>query len=296
MVVKSKVDHSALSGGEKLPPAPAPGDGAAAVLDKFAPMPAPAAPEIINGRQITPPRILLYGTEGIGKSTIAAKAERPIFVQTEDGLGQIDCERFALSTTYEDAVEKLRYVAQGEHPYQTVVIDSVDWLERLIWANVCRRNNSINIEKVGGGFAKGYAFALDEWKEIIDLLARCHSRGMAVILLAHSKIERFEDPESPAYDRYSPRLHKHAQAMLTEWVDAVLFATRKMTVRTEGAGFNERGVAVPVGAAGGERIIRTVGSPACVAKNRYSMPPELPLAWDAIVASLAVFMNQPKGA
>jgi hypothetical protein len=252
---------------------------------------------IRKGREFSPPRVLLVGTEGIGKSTWAASAPAPIFIQTEDGLGSIDCERFPLSQSYEQVVESLTGLATEPHHYETVAIDSVDWLERLIWDRVCRRTNVANIEKAGGGFAKGYTFALDEWREILDLLARCRARGMAIILIAHAKIERFEDPENPAYDRYSPRLHKHAQALLTEWVDAVLFATRKLVVKKEGTGFDERAIAAPVGAAGGERVIRTVGSPACVAKNRYNLPPEIPLSWAAFQAGVAEFMNsERKGA
>jgi len=239
-----------------------------------------------RGKQSMPPRIVLVGTEGIGKSTWASKAPKPIFCQTEDGLGQIDCERFPLALDYESVVAQLETVATEKHSWQTVVVDSIDWLERLIWDRVCRRTNVSNIEKAGGGFAKGYTFALDEWREVLDLLGRCRARGMAAILIAHAKIERFEDPENPAYDRYSPRLHKHAQALVTEWADAVLFATRRMTVKREGAGFNERAIAQPVGPEGGERIVRTVGSAACVAKNRYSLPAELPLSWDVFVSHL----------
>jgi hypothetical protein len=110
---------------------------------------------------------------------------------------------------------------------------------------------------------------------------------MACILIAHSKIEKFEDPESSAYDRYSPRLHKHANALISEWVDAVLFATRRFRIQKEDAGFNrERTIAAPIGADGGERIIRTIGGPACVAKNRFNLPAELPLSWDAFMQAM----------
>jgi len=114
------------------------------------------------------------------------------------------------------------------------------------------------------------------------------NKGMAVILIAHAKVEKFEDPESTAYDRYSPRLNKHACALLTEWSDAVLFATRKFRTEVEDKGFGrERAIAVGVGADGGERILRCVGSPACVAKNRYGLPGELPLSWPALMAGLS---------
>ncbi|HQJ69050.1 MAG TPA: AAA family ATPase, partial [Anaerohalosphaeraceae bacterium] len=158
--------------------------------------------------------------------------------------------------------------------------------------DLCRISNSASIEKVDGGYGKGYIAALGFWRYLLDQLNVLHKqRNMAVILIAHAKIERFEDPESIAYDRYSPRLHKHASALLTEWVDAVLFATRKFRTETEDAGFGrERTIAVGIGPEGGERILRTVGGPSCVAKNRYNLPFELPLSWEAFANALS---NQP---
>lgn len=238
---------------------------------------------ITTGLTPMPPRILIYGTEGVGKSTFAASAPKPIFIQTEDGLNQINCAKFPLVHVYQEVIDYLGSIRDDAHDYLTLTIDSLDWLERLVWDHVCERSNVKNIEKVGGGFAKGYTFALDEWREIIDILNTIRSkRNMAIILVAHAKIEKFEDPESPTYDRYSPRLHKHATALFSEWADAVLFATRKSITVKEGKGFEERNIAQPIGKDGGERIIRSVGSPACVAKNRYGMPDQLPLAWGSV--------------
>jgi hypothetical protein len=106
------------------------------------------------------------------------------------------------------------------------------------------------------------------------------------VLIAHSKVERFEDPEAASYDRYSPRLHKHAAALVSEWCDAVLFATRKIRTQSEDAGFNrKRNIAHAVGR--DERILRCVGGPSCVAKNRYGITDELPLSWSAFIQSLS---------
>lgn len=108
-----------------------------------------------------------------------------------------------------------------------------------------------------------------------------------IILLAHAKVERFEDPEEAAYDRYSPRLNKHAAALVSEWCDAVLFATRRIVTKTEDAGFNrKRAKATAVGKDGGERVLRCVGGPSAIAKNRYSLPAELPLDWSALAAGI----------
>ena len=244
--------------------------------------------KVHRGKAAKPPRILLYGVEGIGKSTFGSLAPKPIYIQTEDGLDEIDCDKFPLATTYNDVVGALTELRAEQHDYETVVIDSLDWLERLVWDKLCAENGVNSIEKVDGGYSKGYTHALTYWREIIDQLnVLRNGRGMVVLLIAHSKVERFEDPESSAYDRYSPRLHKHASALLTEWVDAVLFATRRIRVETQDAGFNrERGVAHPVGKDGGERILRTVGGPACVAKNRFNLPAELPLDWQTLFTGI----------
>jgi len=244
---------------------------------------------IHSGRRHSPPRLLIYGTEGIGKSTTASQAPKPIFVPTEDGLDQIDCSSFPLAGTFAEVDAALQSLIHDEHDFETVIIDSCDWLERLIWDVLCEQYGVSSIEKVDGGYARGYTHALTQWRKVLnDLNTLRNRRGMAVILLAHAKVEKFEDPEHTAYDRYSPRLHKHATALITEWADAVLFATRKIITKTEDTGFNrERTIASGLGRDGGERVLRTVGSPACVAKNRFNLPAELPLSWPAVMQYLA---------
>jgi hypothetical protein len=248
--------------------------------------------QIHRGRRHSPPRLLIYGTEGIGKTTTASQAPNPIFIPTEDGLDQIDCASFPLATTFSGVKESLAALINDEHDFESVVIDSVDWLERLIWDDLCRQYGVTSIEKVDGGYARGYTHALTQWRSVLhDLNTLRNRRGMCVILLAHAKVEKFEDPEFSAYDRYSPRLHKHATALITEWADAVLFATRKIITKTQDGGFGrERTIAMGLGkdtsGGGGERVLRTVGSPACVAKNRYDLPAELPLSWSALMQAL----------
>ena len=236
---------------------------------------------ITKGREAQPPRIMIYGSEGVGKSTFAALAPNPVFVQTEDGLSEIDCSKFPLAKSFDDVVLQLQAVRDEQHDYGTVVIDSLDWLERLVWDRVCADYGVKSIEKADGGYGKGYVHALTYWRQIVSLLNDIRARkGMAVIRIAHAAVERFEDPEHAAYDRYTPRLHKKACSLVCEWVDAVLFASRRMRVDST------TGKAAPVGADGGERIIRTNGSPACIAKNRFGLPTELPLSWAAFVEAL----------
>jgi len=250
---------------------------------------------IQRGRAQAPPRLLVYGTEGIGKSTFASQAPAPIFIPTEDGLSEIGCDRFPLASTFDEVMTALAELHHRPHDYQTVAIDSLDWLERLVWDVLCRQHNVASIEKVDGGYARGYTLALTLWRQFLDALNRLRNdRGMAVSSIAHAKVEKFEDPESNAYDRFAPRLHKHASALVCEWSDAVLFATRKFRTQSEDAGFNrKRTIASAIGKDGGERILRCVGGPACIAKNRYSVAEELPLSWAAFVAALTG--SQQKG-
>lgn len=221
-------------------------------------------------------------------STLAAQTPRPIFIQTEDGLGEIDCHKFPLARSFADVHGELTELLCEQHDYQSVVVDSLDWLERLIWDAVCQDYGAKSIEKVDGGYGKGYIHALTAWRQFIDQLRALHrERSMAVILIAHAKVEKFDDPESSPYDRYSPRLHKHAAALLTEWCDGVLFASRKFRTQTEDAGFGrKRTIAHAIGKDGGERVLRTVGGPSCVAKNRYNLDAELPLDWNALLAGI----------
>ena len=241
--------------------------------------------QVTVGREAQPPRIMVYGSEGVGKSTFAAKAPRTVFIQTEDGLSEIDCSKLPLCTSFDEVIRQLTAIRDEEHEFGTLALDSLDWLERLIWDRVCQDYGVKCIEKADGGYGKGYTHALTYWRQIVNLLGEIRAkRKMAIILLAHAKVERFEDPEHPAYDRYTPRLHKSACSLVCEWVDAVLFATKRMRIDSD------TGRAAPVGADGGERVLRTNGSPACIAKNRFGLPSEFPLSWPAFMAGLACNM------
>src|SRR5262249_16516602 len=156
------------------------------------------------------------------------------------------------------------------------------------WDKVCQESGVTSIEKADGGYGKGYAHALSHWREVVSRLdALRNQRGMVVLLIAHAKVERFEDPESAAYDRYSPRLHKHAAALVGEWCDAVLFATRKFRTQAEDAGFSRKRTLAHAVGRDGDRVLRCAGGPSCVAKNRYGIAGELPLSWAAFMSALS---------
>lgn len=236
--------------------------------------------QIHRGTVTRPRRTLMYGVQGVGKSSWASMAERPIFIPTEDGLDGIGCDRFPLAKAYADVVAALGELYTAQHEYRTIVIDSLDWLERLIWADVCRKRGIESMEDIG--YQKGYTFALTQWRDVLEGLdALRNDRAMAVILIAHCKIERFEDPETEGYDRFLPRLHKLADALIREWCDEVFFASYRVHARKTGEKF---GQATHKGIGTGERIIRTTERPAHVAKNRLNLPDEIPLDYRVYAA------------
>ena len=136
--------------------------------------------QVASGRSPAPRRVMLYGTHGIGKSTFASCAPKPVFIQTEDGLGEINCAKFPVTTTFDQAMQALSELYTEQHSYRTVVVDSLDWLERLIWAEVCRKRHVESIEDIG--YAKGYVFAMTQWREFIDGLSALRSdKGLSLI-------------------------------------------------------------------------------------------------------------------
>ncbi len=231
---------------------------------------------------LRPPRILVHGVAGIGKTTFAASADEPVVVMTEDGLGMLQVPHFPLATSFAEVSEALDALLTEQHSHRTVVVDSVDWLEPLIWAETARRNGWPSIESPG--FGKGYAEALNVWREYIDKLnALRDQKGMAVIQIAHTDIKRFDSPEHEPYDRYVIKLQTRAAALLQEHSDVVLFANYRLSIAKAEVGFNKK-VARALGS--GERIIHTAERPAFLAKNRYALPGTLPLDWKAFVAAM----------
>ena len=130
---------------------------------------------IERGRVSRPPRLLLYGVEGIGKSSFASCAPHPIFIQTEDGLDEINCDKFPLATSLAEVTSTLGALQSEEHDFQTVCVDSLDWLERLIWDRVCQDFGVKSIEKADGGYARGYMHALTYWREIVTASRSCET-------------------------------------------------------------------------------------------------------------------------
>ncbi len=237
---------------------------------------------IRKGPQALPPRIVIYGEHGLGKSTFGASAPNPIFIQTEDGLASLNVASFPLATAHEQVLEAVGTLYNEKHDFETVVLDSLDWAEKLVWSYVARKHDKQSIEDFGYG--KGYTVAAEAMGELLaGLNALRVERGMAVILTAHAQVRRFDDPTSASYDRFELALHKAASALVSEWADVIAFATHDTIVRTEEAGFNKK----LKKAVASDRVVYVERAPAFNAKNRYGLPPKLPLSWDAFSSALA---------
>lgn len=230
-----------------------------------------------NGK---PPRILIYGPQKIGKSSFGAMAENPVFVQVEDGLDGINVDAFPKANSFEEVMQNLQSLAEEKHNFKTVVVDSLDWLEPLVWQETVKRvpygDKGKKVENIEDyGYGKGFAHAMDVWRDYIDMLDYLRAeRGMAVIQIAHAQIKKFENPETDIYDRYEIKLQKTAAAKMMEHSDIIIFANYYVGVKKEEKGMSKEGRKRAVGT--GERVLYTEERPAFMAGNRYSLPAEIP--------------------
>jgi hypothetical protein len=234
---------------------------------------------ISKNEAISAPRVMIYGVEGIGKSTFAAGAPNPIFILTEDGLGSLSVDHFPVAKTFANVLEAIGTLYDEIHDFQTVVIDSLDWLENIIWREVEQGHDAKDL-----AYGKGAIIAADRWRQVLEGLdALRMARKMAVVLIAHTTIKRFDSPEVEPYDRYQPKLQERSSAVIREWVDALLFANYKVMVKKDDVGFNKT---TTRGFTTGERLLFTNERPAYMAKNRYALPDSIPLSWDAFESSI----------
>ena len=207
----------------------------------------------------------------------------------------IQADTFGLLTTFDQVMEAITALYQEPHDFQTVVIDSLGWLEPMIWAETCREYNVKSIELVEKGFGKGYIIALSHWRAFLDgLNALRDDRGMGIIMIAHQEVKTYEAPETEAYDRYQPKMHKLASALVQEHVDCTFFLNYRVSLLKD----NERDKDSRKRAVGGgQRILYTTERPSHLAKNRYRMPdqiimPDDPSAMWGAVAQHIPFYNQ----
>lgn len=223
---------------------------------------------VVTKPKPTPARICVYGPDKVGKSKLASQFPEPIFLDLEKKADQLrPMPPWVRAKTFNEVRDLGNELLRGKHGYKSLVIDTLDWLEPLIWKHVCEEEGEGNdIEGVGGGFKKGYTKATDVWRELLGILGEIQEhRGMHVILLAHSAVKTFKNPAGGDYGRVRMRLYAEASDLIRQWCKAVLYANFSApSVR--------RGKLEHWKKAGSMRWLYTSWNPAFVAGNNYSLP------------------------
>lgn len=237
--------------------------------------------QVTKGKVKKPHIILLYGTDGVGKTSWAAQAPSPIFLGSEDGSNNLDVARFPAPKSWKDIEVAVGELLTAKHDYQTLVLDSADWIEPLLHQEICTRHNAKSIELAAGGYGKGYVEAVTEWQKLVKSLVRLRDeKKMNIIIIAHSEVVKFADPYTQTeYDRYQLKLYKKSSALLREFVDCVFFANFEIFAKKDGQKHLHFG--------DGARVIYTERRPGFDAKNRLGLPFQIPLSWDDFANAIA---------
>jgi len=226
--------------------------------------------EIIKTRTNKPPRILIHADHGVGKSSLAAAAPSPIFIQTEDGLENIDTSALPLCKDFDTLMAQLTSIYQEEHDFKTVVLDSLDWTETLITQHVCKAGNKKSISDFGYG--AGFQAVLEAFGRVLRALTAIREeRGMGVILIAHSQIKTYANPLGPEFDRHCIKLRDKNSELFLEWCDLVGFLHFSVFTNTKKDGFGETTKAI----GGTERVLSCAPHAAYVSKNRYGIKADI---------------------
>lgn len=230
---------------------------------------------VTSGQRVRPQRLVVYGPEGIGKSTLASQMPDPIFIDVEDGTDQLYVSRLERPGTWKMLLDEVWFLAENHCGASTVVVDTADAAEKLCQVHVCQKAKKQSIED--WAYGKGYVMAKEEFRNLLDALDMCVRRGLNVVMVCHSLMRKFERPdESGAYDRFELKLNKHVSALVKEWSDALLFVDWETFVSTDDSGRAK--------ASGGRRVIRCDHSPVWDAKNRWGLPDTIALDADGVAA------------
>lgn len=239
--------------------------------------------KVTTNRRTQPPRIVIYGAPKIGKTTFASQAESPIIIDLEGGSDNLEVARVDrdMVRSLEDIMSVLRSLYKEDHDYKTIVVDSIDWLERMLFEEVAKENKARTIDDFtvpALRFGKGYNIAQNKMKEFLTALdnLRMH-KGMSVIFICHSVIKKFDDPEQDSFDHHTLKLNDKIKSLIQEWSDCILFARQKIYVTTDSGHFGKE----TKKGRSGDRVIYAQGSAAFLAGNRYQLPEELPLDFKA---------------
>lgn len=235
--------------------------------------------QIIRGKIPCAKKTVIYGPEGIGKSTLAARFPDPVFIDTEGSTKDMDVARTPVPSSWPMLMEQVKYFITHPDELKTLIIDTADWAEQLCVTDICSRFQKAGIEDFGYG--KGYTYLQEEFGRLLNLLTELvEQKGVNVVLTAHAKMRKFEQPdELGAYDRWEMKLTKQVAPMVKEWADMVLFANYKTIVyNVDGQGAQKGKNKVQ----GGKRVIYTTHHPCWDAKNRYGLPDEIPMDYNEI--------------
>jgi hypothetical protein len=242
-------------------------------------------------RTTNPPVIVLYGVHGSGKTTLAAEfpGAAYLFTSGERPPSDVDLPGAEVES-FQDVLDFFESLLTTEHDFKTVIVDSLDGLEPLVWADTCQKNGWANIEDAGYG--KGYIATDANWRDYLGGVQELSRNGIAVVQIAHTDIARFDSPTTDPYSRYGIKLHKRASGLVQEAADIVGFINYRVTLKEKDVGFNKK---VGHAEGGGDRQIHLEERPGFLAKNRYSMPSSLPLKKGAGYDALAKFFPAPVG-
>lgn len=236
---------------------------------------------ISKTKRLRAPKIVIGGPGKIGKTTFAASAPNAVGILTEDGSDAVDASAFPLCQSLDQVYEAIGTLLNDEHEFESVFIDSLDWLEPLLHQYVCQKNGWPSIESPGYG--KGYIAAAEEWRNLLaGLDALRDTKNMVVILISHDKIKNFQSPLHDGYDQYVIKLHDRASAIVSEWADIVGWCGYKVITKASDAGF---GAKETKAITTGERILHVEPHPAHFGGNRFGLK-NMPLVWDAFATSL----------
>ena len=237
---------------------------------------------ISKTKRMRAPKIVIAGPGKIGKTTFASLAPGSVGILTEDGADAVDAVAFPLCKSLADVHGAIGILLNKDHDFQSVFIDSLDWLEPLVNAHVCEANKWASIESPGYG--KGYIAAAEEWRRLLQTLDALRARkNMAIILIAHDKIKRFESPLSDGYDQYTLKLHDRASALVMEWADVIGWANYQVVTTESDTGYGNTETKARTT---GKRVLHVEPHPAHMGGNRFGLK-NMPLSWDAFAAALA---------
>ena len=228
--------------------------------------------KIIEGVERTPIKCVIYGAEGVGKSSFASKMPNPLFIDTEGGTARLNVRRVK-AASWEELLAVVRAVIANPSVCKTLVVDTADWAETLCIEFICNKYRQASIESFGYG--KGYTYLGEEFNELLKLLTNVSEVGINAVVIAHGKPRKFELPEEQGqFDRWEMKLTKQVAPLLKEWCDMLLFCNYKTFIVTTENNTKK--------AQGGKRVMYTSHHPTFDAKNRFNLPEELDLDYKAI--------------